>query len=302
MDGTSIANDIAISNTAGWQAWTTVKVKDINLTAGKKIMRVTIGSVDFVNLNYVTFSLTKELKQEPYKGIAHQIPGRIEAEEYDLGGEGLAYHEANTNGNEGKATLRNDEVDIEATQDSDGAYNIAYILKGEWLEYTVNVAATGNYDLDIRLATDGDGKTFHIEMDGTDITGTVNAPNTGGWQTWQTLSLNNIRLEVGEHVMRIAFDSDYMNLNYVEFKDVITSIDNSESSQISVFPNPFSDAGMTISYDGDFNYKIADVNGAVVEAGTGSFKKLIGTGLNPGLYLLTMVNNNNVSIRKIVKQ
>ncbi len=302
MDGTSIANDIAISNTAGWQAWTTVKVKDINLTAGKKIMRVTIGSVDFVNLNYVTFSLTKELKQEPYKGIAHQIPGRIEAEEYDLGGEGLAYHEANTNGNEGKATLRNDEVDIEATQDSDGAYNIAYILKGEWLEYTVNVAATGNYDLDIRLATDGDGKTFHIEMDGTDITGTVNAPNTGGWQTWKTLSLNNIRLEVGEHVIRIAFDSDYMNLNYVEFKDVITSIDNSESFQISVFPNPFSDAGMTISYDGDFNYKIADVNGAVVEAGTGSFKKLIGTGLNPGLYLLTMVNNNNVSIRKIVKQ
>ena len=68
-------------------------------------MRVTIGATDYVNLNYATFTLVKELKQEPFNSTAHTIPGRIEAEEYDLGGEGLAYHEANAEGNQGEATI-----------------------------------------------------------------------------------------------------------------------------------------------------------------------------------------------------
>ncbi len=57
------------------------------------------------------------IPQSPFNSTAHHIPGRIEAEEYDLGGEGIAYHEANSNGNQGGGTLRNDEVDIEVCTD-----------------------------------------------------------------------------------------------------------------------------------------------------------------------------------------
>ena len=99
------------------------------------------------------------------------IPGRIEAEEYDRGGEGLAYHEANANGNQGGGTFRNDEVDIEVCTDAGGGFNLGYTLTGEWLEYTVNVTTSGIYDLDLRVAKDGDGGLFHIEMDGVNITG-----------------------------------------------------------------------------------------------------------------------------------
>jgi hypothetical protein len=302
MDGKNIAGNIAIPNTTGWQTWQTVKVKGINLTAGKKIMRVTIGATDFVNMNYVTFTLTKELKQEPFKAAAHLIPGRIEAEEYDLGGEGLAYHEANTNGNEGKATFRNDEVDIETTQDNEGAFNVGYTLKGEWLEYSVVVAASGKYDLEVRIAAEGDGKTFHIEMDGVDVTGPVNLPNTGGWQTWQTVTLNDISLIQGEHIMRIAFDTDYMNLNYVEFKDIITGITEDESSIIAVFPNPFADTGIQINNAGDFQYRITDISGIIVESGNGRRGHKVGKNLKDGIYFLMVENNNAVTVHKIVKQ
>ncbi|MBO9699090.1 MAG: endo-1,4-beta-xylanase [Sporocytophaga sp.] len=302
MDGKDIASNIAIPNTTGWQTWQTVTVKDINLSAGQKIMRVTIGSTDYVNMNFMTFTLTKELKQEPFKSSAHLIPGRIEAEEYDLGGEGLAYHEANANGNEGKATLRNDEVDIETTQDVEGVYNVGYILKDEWLEYTVNVVASGNYDLDVRIAADGEGKTFHIEMDGINVTGPITVANTGGWQTWQTVTLKDISLTGGEHIMRIAFDSDYMNLNYVEFKDVITGIAENESSSISVFPNPFSDTGIQINNAGNFNYKITDVSGILVESGNGEGGLKVGKNLSDGLYFLIVENNNDVIVHKIVKK
>jgi len=302
MDGVAIANNIAIPNTAGWQTWQTVKVSNLNLTAGQKIMRVTIGATDYVNMNYVTFTLTKELKQESYKGTAHQIPGRIEAEEYDLGGEGLAFHEGNSNGNEGGATLRNDEVDIEETQDTDGAYNIGYILNGEWLEYTVDVLSSGVYDLQLRVAADGTGKLMHMEVDGEDATGPISIPNTGGWQIWQTITVNDISLTEGEHIIRLAFDSDYMNLNYIQFNDVITAVKNSESSGISVFPNPFSDGGTSVLSNGEFNYRISDINGSVLEIGKGNHELLIGSNLNPGVYFLTIENNNAVSITKILKQ
>jgi len=302
VDGKNIASNIAIPNTAGWQNWQTLTLKDINLTAGQKIMRVTIGATDFVNMNYVTFTLTKELKQEPFKSSPHLIPGRIEAEEYDLGGEGLAYHEANTNGNEGKSTFRYDEVDIEATQDVEGVYNVGYILKGEWLEYTVSVAASGDYDLDVRIAADGDGKIFHIEMDGKDVTGPINVLNTGGWQTWQTATLKGISLTGGEHIMRIAFDSDYMNLNYVEFKDVITGIVGNESSSIAVFPNPFTDDGVQVNITDGYHYKITDVSGMLIESGHGQDAHKLGKNLSEGLYFLMIENSNNVTVHKIVKK
>nr|WP_245598512.1 carbohydrate-binding protein [Sporocytophaga myxococcoides] len=303
MDEASVATDITIPNTGGWQTWSTVTLKDIKLNAGKQIMRVTIGATDYVNLNYVSFSLTKELKQEPFNGVSHLIPGRIEAEEYDLGGEGLAYHESNTNGNEGKATLRNDEVDIEATQDIEGTYNVAYILQGEWLEYTVNVAVSGTYDLGLRVAADGSGKILHIEMDGKDVTGPVTIPNTGGWQSWQTVTLKDISLATGPHVMRIAFDASYMNINYFEFSDVITSLQAYPEKGVMVYPNPFTDQGLQISnITNESDYFISDLSGSELETGIAIEGDVIGENLRKGVYLLKIKNSEGILIQKIIKE
>ncbi|WP_051312831.1 carbohydrate-binding protein [Sporocytophaga myxococcoides] len=391
MGNTTIANNIAMPNTGGWQTWQTVSVNNISLTAGTYVMRITIGSQDYINLNYLTFTaletnkapvvslvgpssgttlqtitltatatdsdgsianvrfydgttllstdnsapynyawsgmtsgvhtltavatddkglsttsspvtITIEGVQSAYNQTAHQIPGRIEAEEYDLGGEGLAYHEANTNGNEGGATLRNDEVDIEATKDLEGSYNLSYILKDEWLEYSVNVSGTGSYDLDVRVAADGDGKVFHIEMDGKDVTGPINVANTAGWQTWKTVTVNDISLTAGEHIMRIAFDASYMNLNYVEFRDVITGVKTNAVANLEVFPNPFSSSGLQIHKADNFNYRITDLSGSEVESGEGSDSKIVGSDLNSGMYFLIIENNKGVFVHKIVRQ
>jgi len=54
-NGTNIASNIAITNTGGWQAWTDIKVTDIQLEAGIQTLRLTFGATDYVNLNYITF-------------------------------------------------------------------------------------------------------------------------------------------------------------------------------------------------------------------------------------------------------
>ena len=239
--------------------------------------------------------------QEPFNSTAHPIPGKIEAEEYDLGGEGIAYHEANSNGNQGGGTLRNDEVDIEVCTDSQGGFNVGYTLTGEWLEYTVEVANTGNYDLELRLAKDGDGGLFHIEMDDVDITGPIEVPNTGGWQIWETIKLQDLSLTAGEHIMKIVFDSDYTNINYMIFSDLVTSAMFLANQEVTVFPNPFGSDGFQINKPVAYHYRIANTAGVVLEEGEGIKATKVGQSLASGLYILTVETDSEIITSKIIR-
>ena len=160
------------------------------------------------------------LVQAPYGSAPAAIPGKIESEKYDLGGT-LAYNDA-TIGNQGGA-FRSDDVDIEATTDAGGGYNIAYIAAGEWLKYTVNVTAAGKFDFAVRVAATSNGKSMHIEMDGVNITGSIAIPNTGDWQVWQTVTVPNITLTAGIKIMKVVMDTDGFNLNYVNVTASVTT-------------------------------------------------------------------------------
>lgn len=277
-------------------SWTGVAAGTYSVTA-----RATDNSGNIANSTAI--SVVVQGVQAPFKTTPHAIPGRIEAEDYDLGGQGVAYNEANSGGNQGLATYRNDEVDIETTQDATGAYNIGYALTGEWLEYTVNVTSAGMYSLDLRLAADGTGKTLHVEMDGVNISGAITVPNTAGWQVWQTVTVNNLNLTAGQKVMRIVFDSDYMNFNFVEFKKMVTTgLEDDNVGVTSIFPNPFSADGLHIQKSGSFRYKITDMSGVVMEQGQAQNKQLAGAQLVPGVYLLTLEQNGTVTTHKVVKK
>ncbi len=101
---------------------------------------------------------TLDPAQTPYAGSPIPIPGRIEAEDYDSGGEGIAYHDVDASNNGGK--YRSDGVDIENTSDAGGGYNVGWIRNDEWLEYTVDVAEDGDYDFDVRVASSSAGGTL----------------------------------------------------------------------------------------------------------------------------------------------
>jgi len=118
-------------------------------------------------------------QQSPYKGTPWPIPGMIEAEDYDNGGEGVAYHDVDAD-NHGGAYRPDDGVDLE--ESSEGHYNIGWIQPDEWVEYSVFVKQSGLYRLDVRVAASRQEGIFHLELDGVDITGLMTAPVTGGWQ------------------------------------------------------------------------------------------------------------------------
>lgn len=292
MDGMAITSDVAVPNTEGWQAWETVTVEDVRLTDGEHVLRLTMGETDYINMNHLTFRLTQEFVQEPFGGTAAVIPGRIEAENYDEGGEGLGFHEVNANGNEGGADYRNDEVDIENSNDDGGGYNIGYALPGEWLEYTVDVSANGSYDLDLRLAKDGANGVMHILIDGIDVTGDIDVPNTGAWQAYETVTIEDIDLTAGEHVIRVVFDTQYTNFNWMEFRGVVTNLNSALNSEISIYPNPTT---ASVSWQTAKEWEFLNSLGESLSAGFG--KSISLSTFSSGLYFVRIENR----VYKIIK-
>jgi Carbohydrate binding module (family 6) len=168
-----------------------------------------------------TVQLTVGEPPSPFAGTRWAVPGRIEVEAFDLGGEGLAYHDQDPSNNGGQ--YRTEGVDIETTSDVDGAYNVGYTGRGEWLRYGIEVATSGLYNLSARVAVQGGGRNFHVEVDGKDVTGTLTVPDTGWWQNWRTITSPPFSLRAGPRTLRIVFDSDGGNLNWISLQPVATS-------------------------------------------------------------------------------
>ncbi|QRK04741.1 carbohydrate-binding protein [Archangium violaceum] len=87
----------------------------------------------------------------PYSGVA-QLPGRVEAEHFDKGGEGSAFHDG-WSYNQGDVYRTSEGVDIRTVADTGGGYGVGWTDAGEWLGYTVNVTRTGTYTVQARVAS-----------------------------------------------------------------------------------------------------------------------------------------------------
>lgn len=92
---------------------------------------------------------------------------------------------------------------------------MGWIDAGEWLEYSVNVAQSDLYSIEVRVASESAGGNLHIEFDGDNVTSFRHFNATGGWQNWTTMAIHNVALSQGQQVMRIVCDSPNFNINYV---------------------------------------------------------------------------------------
>ena len=158
----------------------------------------------------------------PYKGKPHQIPGKIEAEHFDEGKPGSAYHDLDEK-NLGANYRGPTQVDIEKRPDASNGHGIGWTREGEWLNYTVEVKQSGTYSLEIPVASNKKGGVFHLEIGGKNITTPIQIPDTGGWQILKLLRQEKIKLTKGRHVIRVVMDSkgpsgSTGDIDYFKFK------------------------------------------------------------------------------------
>jgi glucosylceramidase len=221
IDDNAVSGPLNVPNTGGWQNWTTLTVTGVQLPQGRHTLRVVFdanGPAGIVcNLNYVRVA-PATAASSPFRGTPSSIPGVIQAENFDEGADSVAFHDAESTNVGGQ--YRQTGVDIEVAADTGGGYNVGWMTAGEWLVYTVDTAATGTYTIDARVAANGSGGTFHIEVNGTAIAGPFVIPNTNGWQNWTTLSQTGVRLDAGRQTLRVVLDANgpngtFGNLNYL---------------------------------------------------------------------------------------
>ena len=153
--------------------------------------------------------------EAPFGGLPAVVPGRIEAEDFNIGGPGVAYFDTGF-GNNGGA-YRDEDVDLEAS--TEGAFNVGWIDSGEWLRYTVDVSLPGRYLLEARVASAESGGAFRIERDGVDLTGPVSVPPTGAWQSWTTVR-GELDLDVGVQTLRLSVLDSFggFNINSLDLR------------------------------------------------------------------------------------
>lgn len=181
-------------------------------------------------------------EQTPFAGVPTVIPGIIEAEDFDEGGNGVSYYDT-TPGNSGASYRTDEDVDIEPC--SEGGFNVGWIVTDEWLEYTIVIDSTGFYDINFSVASTMDGGSFHLELDGTDVTGMITSPNTGAWTVFTTITKTDVELFAGEYILRFYVEQGNFNIHNMIFNYQGTTGIAENSGEIKNFnlynnyPNPF---------------------------------------------------------------
>jgi len=212
--GANLSGNVNLPTSTGWQTWGTVTA-NVTLPAGQQILTVNQDNGGW-NVNSLTFASTGS-SEAPYLGTPWAIPGTVQGENYDTGGEGVAYHDAEA-ANQGGQYRTSEGVDVETCSDTGGGFDEGWNSGGEWQRYTVNVSTAGTYTVTFRVAngTTGNG-TLHLQnASGTNLSGAVTVAPTGGWQTWANVTAN-VTLPSGQQILTVWDDGGNYNLNYMTF-------------------------------------------------------------------------------------
>ena len=153
-----------------------------------------------------------------------------------------------TAGNTG-GVYKTDNVDIEATQDVGGGYNVGWIEATEWLAYNnLVIPSTGSYTINMRVASQGGG-TASVDLNaGSIVLGSFAIPATGGWQNWATVS-KTVTLNAGTYNLGVYAQTGGWNFYW------IVVIPNAPASVVSVYQH--CNYGGWVAQLGEGSYNLA---------------------------------------------
>jgi hypothetical protein len=227
--------------------------KGISLTFGIVILSILLFNRCNYNNSIGNYKGTP-FTDSVYKKGVQIIPGKLQCEYYDLGGEGISYHDSDSinsgsgNLNPADGTYLNEfrileAVDISYTKFREPAidnspYNfvepekdqlyVGWTSQGEWTKYTINVEADGTYRLGLMYTSNQNGK-ISFSVNDVDITGPISVPSTYvpsdsvGWRQWHHWNyIDNIAiipLEKGLHTFTIhTVEIGQMNYDFINFQ------------------------------------------------------------------------------------
>lgn len=151
--------------------------------------------------------------QEPFKRLT--IPGRIQAEDYDKGGEGVGHHDTDIE-DKGKSTYRDDSVDMETSAE---VTNISHVVAGEWWKWTIEEVTAGKYRFGVTAASMTNIGKIKAVLNGVEIA-QISIPNTGAWNKYQYVQGPDVDVKAGKNILEISAIEGNFNFDYYEFAPI----------------------------------------------------------------------------------
>ncbi len=156
------------------------------------------------------------IPRAPYGGTAVSLPGKIEAENFDVPGTGAAnktYNDSDSE-NQGKSTYRASDASSADLYDKATGVILGYNQKDEWFEYSVNVTEAGDYTMFASVATDNSTSGFSLSIDGGTI---AEVPTSGTSFDSFDFVKANVTLPQGEHILRMTVTGSWFDVDYFTF-------------------------------------------------------------------------------------
>ncbi len=281
-----------------------------DLIEGVYVFRLTVTDSENDESTCEVTVNVQDFPQEPWNGTPLVIPGTLQMEEYDTGGEGIAYHDQSgiNQGNQHANDFRTEEnVDIGATPDEDG-YVVGWTEVGDWTEYTVDIQNEGIYNLTMTYSSADGGGSFNLQILGDDHSGTISLPTTGDWQTYSTYQHQTTALPEGEQVIRFQVLTAGFNIDKIEFVHdrVTSSLDKFDNDLVAVYPIPTKEA-LNIELPSSLNatnIRIYDALGNMIinkEVSGNNFSLNTAT-LNKGTYLGKIILADSIKTIQFIKE
>ena len=197
--------------------------------------------------------------REPFGGKAVELPGKIEAENFDIPGTGKENKTYNENDadDHGETNYR-EGTGVDIYKKATG-YIVGYNQEGEWLEYTVNVKEAGDYTFFAAVASANATSSFNMTLDGKELTGDISVPKNDGEENYDDYNKvqKNVTLPAGEHILRFTVVGSWMDVDYFTF---VKGKDATDPEPIGGDPM-FTATRLKMPTEAE-NYRIFDMNGS----------------------------------------
>ena len=195
--------------------------------ANIKLEIVNQSGVDRMQMSWADTVETDPLKQDPFGGFdadgaaiagkAVSLPGKIEAENYDLGGSRVSFYDKSS-ANEG-GFYRKDAVDIVVLDSADlsKGYALGYTQAGEWLEYTVHIEKTSKFTVEVQMATASEKAGVQLYIDNEVVSDSIIAKQGEDWSNYTAVQAKLGEIAAGEHTLKMQILGDYVNIDWLKF-------------------------------------------------------------------------------------
>ena len=230
---------------------------------------------------------TPPTPQSAFGGKVWAIPGKIEAEDFDIPGTGRGEEPESYNDKDSENHSCTDEdkvaecseyrngTGVDIYKKADGKVVVGHNQEGEWLEYTVNVEKAGDYTMFASVATNNVDAGFSLSLDGETLVEKVDSISTGSFDEFNFVQRNVHFDEAGQHVLRITVTGSWFDIDHITFvpgvdAEYTTEFDSKNSSGSSDSSTTFI-SGRALNFgstEAETIYDVFDLHGNKVASFT----------------------------------